>query len=143
MNKGYSLVEVALAILILSIITLSVVYFGRGFFLDAQAKQITRWLVDLKDAVNKYSLDNQAPIDSLSSLSSYITIPKEVQEMSPQWLQSTTVNCYGGVPVSSVSGYAVSLTCRDTDLCMELQNRLKDLGWCISLSGNTIKVAMR
>ncbi|MEM3426847.1 MAG: prepilin-type N-terminal cleavage/methylation domain-containing protein [Nitrososphaerales archaeon] len=140
-EKGFSLIELALAILITGLLALAVFYFSGGYWRSGKTEQIVRWFSDLKSAVNKYSTDAQSTVSSLSSLSPYLVIPNEVQVMNPQWQSSATVNCDGGVPVNTFTGYAVSLSCGD--MCQALRDRLKSLGWCVSLSGQTLTVAVR
>jgi prepilin-type N-terminal cleavage/methylation domain-containing protein len=139
-DKGFSLIELALAIVITGLLALVVLYFSGGYFRTNKAEEVVKWVSDLKQAVNKASLDG-VNISSLSDLGNYVVVPQNIQAMSPQFSTNQTVNCYNSSPMSSYKGYAVSLSCQD--LCQVLRDRLYSLGFCVSLSSGNLVVAVR
>jgi len=140
MRKGFSLIELAVVVVITGIIALVVIYFSTGYFRSSKAEEVIKWVSDLKQAVNKASNDNVS-ISSLTDLRDYLVVPKSIQEMNPQLYTNRVVSCYNSSPMASYRGYVISLNCRD--LCTALRDRLASLGFCVSLSSGTLMAGVR
>jgi len=140
MRRGFSLIELAVVVVITGFIALVVVYFSTGYFRSSKAEEVVRWVSDLKQAVNKARNDNVS-ISSLADLRDYLVVPKSIQEMRPQLYTNRTVSCYNSSPMASYRGYVISLDCGG--LCTALMDRLFSLGFCVSLSSGTLMVGVR
>jgi prepilin-type N-terminal cleavage/methylation domain-containing protein len=140
MRRGFSLIELAVVVVITGVIALVVVYFSTGYFMSSKTEEVIKWVSDLKQAVNKASSDNVS-ISSLTDLRDYLVVPKRIQEMNPQLYTSRTVSCYNSSPMASYRGYVISLNCGD--LCTTLRDRLSSLGFCVSLSSGTLMAGVR
>jgi prepilin-type N-terminal cleavage/methylation domain-containing protein len=140
MRRGFSLIELAVVVVITGVIALVVVYFSTGYFKSSKAEEVIKWVSDLKQALTKACNDNVS-ISSLTDLRDYLVVPKSIQEMSPQLYTNQTVSCYNSSPMASYKGYVISLNCGN--LCTALRDRLSSLGFCVSLSSGTLMAGVR